>query len=171
MVKRGELETTIEVSPDFDSVAESLDELGDALGDFRPVWRRVAGMVGQNFAANISSEGNAVGENWPKPHPDYARQKSLEGFPDDQLVATGDLERKLAAGRVIRMGRDFVFVGLEGKDAKKAAALHFGSKRTGLRARPFVEVNAASRRKIEGILTKYVAELVRRHIRGVSLGG
>ena len=123
----GEFNIGLDVSPPPGAVAKVFRDMADELKNFRPVWRKLAPVLGKGLVRNIDGRGAPLGITWPQPNAIYTSRKVLEGHPDEELVLTGRTKRTLAKGPITKMSKTRLEVGLRGKKWGHIPAVNFGS--------------------------------------------
>lgn len=121
--RSAEFRFVLEIDPPPIELAAMYNGVADALIDIRPALKRLAPDLSRAMRVNIDNEGSALGGDWPKPNPVYARRKELDNYGSKPLVRKGQLRREV--GKVLRITKSSLAIGLTGKLAKRGAQLQF----------------------------------------------
>lgn len=156
------LDVVIDLSSfDGGRIAGGLRSLGKESRDLRSVWKKLLPILAQELGAAVRSEGAAIGQRWPQLAADTLARKRRLGRGRAALIGTGRLLSQLTSPsrakasltkRRLKVGprERYMFV------------MHYGSKRRGIPARPFVAWTMRGRRSAVDLVSRFIDDLVQR---------
>ena len=151
---------SLEINPSPAELAATYHGMADKLEDFSALWPRLASQLGLGITQNIKARGATIGERWPQPNRKYARRKLREGFGSTDMVSSGAAVQALGNGTIIRSGKRFLSVGLQGGIAERVIGAHFGYP-GGPRPRRFMGFSSQMTSATQRIMDGHIEELTR----------
>lgn len=148
---KGDERFTLEISPPPKELAEAFDKLGKQFGDWRPAWRQMLYPVFvDGVQRNLGTQGQSLGERWPRLERKYARRKARLGSRL-QLKLTGRLRGSLKAMKITKRLISY------GTEVPYARAVQYGKGR--LAKRRFIAWSPAMKAKAVEIMNEHAKRL------------
>lgn len=128
------------VDPSPKQIARELGSLSRSFSDWKPAWRALLPILADEMRATLEGEGVPIGARWPELDPETLKRRTRAGIRGQGRMALQSTGRLLAtvsspsAGLRRMTGTQLRF----GPNERYQFVQHFGSKRRGIPARPFI---------------------------------